>query len=163
MKKIKLTQGRFALVDDEDFIWLSKYKWCFNVKSRKLGKDFGYAQRTQHIYFKFKKRKSKTIYMHREILKTKKEIDHINSNTLDNRKQNLRPADRTLQSRNSSSRRNSTSKYVGVHKHKATGKWCVQIKINYRAKYLGLFSNEEDAKLARKRYIIDNNLKGFKI
>ena len=159
MKIIHLTQGKEALVDDDDYARLSAYKWQFNTKNKN---GHGYAQRSQHVKLGYKKYTNKTVYMHREILVTDLEVDHINGNTLDNRKQNLRPVNRILQTRNTSSRRNSTSKYVGVHLHRLTGKWRSQIKISGKRVDLGLFNTEEAAFLARKKYIEDNNLKGFK-
>ncbi len=100
--------------------------------------------------------------MHREILKTDQEIDHINGNTLDNRKENLRPSNRLMQTRNRASSIGSSSKYIGIHLHKLTGKWRAQIKINGKVKSLGLFFTQEDAFLVRKKFIEDNNLEWFR-
>jgi hypothetical protein len=158
VKEIELTQGKFAIVDDEDYQRLLEHSWCFNMKS---GTN-GYAQRGQHLYLGFKTYKSKTIYMHTEILGIEQEIDHINGDTLDNRKENLRPSNRTQQTRNTSSRKNSSSKYVGVHLHKLTGKWRSQIKVDGKVKSLGLFASQEEAYSARIRYIEQNQLDGFK-
>ena len=158
MKLIELTQGKQATVDDDDYERLSKYKWCFNLKRH--GK--GYAQRNEHVKIEYKKYKTKTIYMHREILNTDQEVDHKNGNTLDNRKENLRPANRTQQSQNTSSRKNSSSKYVGVHIHKLTGKWRSQIKVGDKIKSLGLFPTQEEAFNARIKYVEENDLQWFK-
>lgn len=158
-KEIGLSQGKVTLVDEEDFDALNEYSWCFNVKD---GKEHGYAQRSQHIKVSYKKYRTKVIYMHREILKTDQEVDHINGDTLDNRKENLRPSNRIMQARNSASRENSTSKFVGVHLHKLTGKWRSQIKINGKIKSLGLFSSPEDARDAREKFINENNLEWFR-
>ena len=158
MCKIPLSQGKEAIVDEDDYCRLSVHKWSFNLKTRGMG----YAQRSQHIKLGFKKYKTKTIYMHREILLTDKEVDHINGNTLDNRKENLRVADRTQQSQNTASRKNSSSKYVGIHTHKLTGKWRAQIKVNGKVKSLGLFSSEESAHLARIKFLEINNLDRFR-
>ena len=97
--------------------------------------------------------------MHREILKTDQEVDHINGNTLDNRKENLRPANRRQQSQNTRSRKNSTSIYVGVHLHRLTGKWRSQIKVDGKIKSLGLFNSPEEARDARNKFIEENALK----
>jgi len=158
-KTIKLTQGLEAIVDEDDYERLSKYNWCFNSKN---SSGHGYAQRGAHVRLGFKKYKSETLYMHREILNTDQEVDHINGNTLDNRKENLRVADRTQQSQNTSSRKNSTSKYVGVHIHKLTGKWRAQIKVDNKVKSLGLFSSQEEAFNARVKYIEENHLERFR-
>lgn len=68
-----------AIVDDEDYEWLNKYSWCFSN---------GYAIRGYRL-----KGKSKTKRMHHDVMgkiPKGKEIDHINRNELDNRKENLR-------------------------------------------------------------------------
>jgi len=77
MKKISLTQGKFAIVDDEDFDLISQQKWHF-IKG-------GYAVRRSGT-------PKQTIYMHRYINKTPNTLhtDHINGNKLDNRRKNLR-------------------------------------------------------------------------
>lgn len=81
MKKIKLTQGKYALVDDEDFERLNQFKW---FAARNNDKNIFYAGRTIN---------KKNVGMHRFILNVtnkKIKVDHINHNTLDNRKSNLR-------------------------------------------------------------------------
>ena len=100
--------------------------------------------------------------MHREVLDTKLEVDHINGNTLDNRKQNLRSANRQQQTQNSGSRKNSSSKYVGVHIHKMTGKWRSQIRTKDKRIDLGLFHTQEEARDARISFLEKNNLERFR-
>jgi hypothetical protein len=84
MKRIKLTQGKYALVDDEDFESLNKYKWYFHQ---------GYAIRNTKM--KFGKRT--TIFMHRIITNCPKgkDVDHINMNGLNNQKYNMRVCKRS--------------------------------------------------------------------
>jgi len=142
-KIIKLTQGKEVNVDLEDYEELSKYKWHYNEK--KIG--CGYAQRSKHVNLGKNKYGCETIYMHREILKTNKQVDHINNNTLDNRRCNLRECTQLENTRNTSSRKGSSSKYLGVHLHKQSGKWRVQIKINGKKKSLGLHTTELAAAL----------------
>lgn len=74
MKYIELTKQEKALVDDEDYNWLSYFKWHYAN---------GYAQSNL-----LKNRLS----MHSLIMNTPKgmDTDHINHNTLDNRRENLR-------------------------------------------------------------------------
>lgn len=83
MKEIELTQGQVALVDDEDFDYLSQWKW--QADWCKTTNSF-YATRTSYFPVKTK------IRMHREIMKTPagKHCDHRNHDTLDNQKDNLR-------------------------------------------------------------------------
>lgn len=80
MKQIPLTKGQFAIVDDEDFEELSKHKW--------------YAQRGGPFYYAARRnwKTGELLLMHRVVMQTPKGMvcDHINHNTLDNRKHNLR-------------------------------------------------------------------------
>jgi hypothetical protein len=135
MKEIPLSQGLFALVDDEDFEELNKFKW-FVQKN----KNTFYAKR--HIK---KEEQDTTIYMHNIIMKTPKEMvtDHINHNGLDNQKSNLRIV---TQRQNMHNKQNKTSSmFVGVHWHKLAKKWNANIRVNGKQIYLGQFNNEEEA------------------
>ena len=80
MKKIPLTQGQFAIVDDDDFDFINQWKW------------FAYYDKDTDSYYAVRSIGPKRILMHREIMKTPKGllVDHINHNTLDNRKKELR-------------------------------------------------------------------------
>lgn len=158
MKTIVLSQDKVAIVDDEDFEKLSKFLWHYNEKKP----GHGYAQGTKHLCKIEGKYRSKTIYMHREVLPIDMEVDHINGDTLDNRKENLRPADRTLRGRNRASRKNSSSSYPGVHFHKLSGKWRAQIKVNGKTISLGLHKTQEEARDRREAYIVKESLEGFR-
>lgn len=99
MKQILLTQGKVALVDDEDFERVNQYKWQYSPAGK------GYAKRGKQIKLGFWKYKVITILMHRYIMGVENEprgveIDHINRNPLDNRKANLRVCDRSINMRN---------------------------------------------------------------
>ena len=95
MKIIKLTQGYVCVVSKEDYKMLNKYSWAISRsggKGRKLGEP--YAATT----FRGKK-----LYMHRLIMGEPKGlvVDHINNQTLDNRRYNLRAITQTENRRNS--------------------------------------------------------------
>ena len=78
MKCIELTQGKLAIVDDSDYPSISLRKWYV----AKTGRGYFYAVREQA---------RKRIYMHREIAgDSGAVIDHINGDTLDNRRENIR-------------------------------------------------------------------------
>ena len=89
MKKIELTKGQFAMVDDDDFEELSKHKWWVG--------SGGYAAREVSLGTKDGKHLRKTVLMHRQILKAPDgmDVDHANHNKLDNRKSNIRLATRS--------------------------------------------------------------------
>jgi predicted O-linked N-acetylglucosamine transferase (SPINDLY family) len=132
MKKIKLTQGKFALIDNEDFHYLNQFKWHCSY--------FGYACR-KICYSK------KMIWMHREIMKVKSDeyIDHIDCNKLNNCKSNLRIATYSQNHMNSRKRKNTISIYKGVTFDKKRNKWVAQIKLNYKHYTIGYFENEGKA------------------
>lgn len=135
MKKIKLTQGKFALVDDEDFDFLNQFKWRLS--------NSNYAVRWENLPGKSHNR---LLQMHRVIMNTPKGllVDHINHDTLDNRKENLRNCTPSENKYNSGKYRTGKMKYKGIAKH-SLNRWKVQIKkdnVHYRA--YG-FTSEEDA------------------
>ncbi len=140
-RRIPLTQGKYAIVDPDDYKRLSKYKWY----AKKCGKTF-YASRT---VWTGKNKKRINITMHRQIINPPYPlvVDHINHNGLDNRKANLRPATRTQNNMNRLciKRKGSPSKYKGVIWHKHTKKWNVQICYNGKRKTIGYFNDEIEA------------------
>jgi len=134
-KKIPLTQGKFALVDDADFDWINQWKWNYHQ---------GYATRT--IYKPFKK----TILMHRVIMNTPDgmETDHIKiDETLNNQRSNLRICTTAENRRNYGLRKDNTSGYKGVHKTK-NGKWQARIQVGGKRVSLGVFISAEQAVIA---------------
>lgn len=146
MERINLTQGQFALVDDEDFERLNQFKWCahFNpctntfYADRCLGKDEESCN------------SSRTVKMGRFILGAKNVniVMYKNKNTLDNRKQNLKLTLKTTHESKKNMKRfqNNKSGVTGVSWDKRRCKWIVYIgKI-----YLGGFDYIEDAIEVRK-------------
>src|SRR5690348_11276017 len=87
MKKIKLTQGKYALVDDADFEYLNQWKW----QAKKCSDTLFYAHRTQRYGLRSENKKHH-FKMHKLILKSPKgfEIDHEDGNGLNNQRKNLR-------------------------------------------------------------------------
>ena len=145
MKKIKLTRGKYALVDNDDFEYLNQWKWCFCASGN------GYAARHKHISGSGEKRVRKVIYMHREINNTPNgfETDHINRDGLDNRKSNLRLADRRLNVINRGLSKNNISGVKGVHKHR--NRWVARICVNYKEIHLGCFVDKKTATMERQK------------
>lgn len=144
MKEIPLSRHKVALVDDEDFEKLNEHKWLV-VNSR------GYCYAIRHSTTKRKDRTS--IQMSRVIMKTPKElqVDHINHNTLDNQKANLRNCSAKENSRNRIMKNPSLSGFKGVDyrtikRGLKTYKYIVA-RIGYNGKIinLGYFSNLESA------------------
>jgi len=129
-KTIKLTRGELVTVDDHWFPILSRYPWHKSVK--------GYAQRCQFP--------GTSIMMHQIIAMTPKSMqtDHINGNKLDNREENLRICTNSENSRSRIRKAAPKSGFIGVTLHKG-GKYEAKIMVNYKAKYLGLFTTAEEA------------------
>lgn len=140
IRKIKLTQGKFALVDEQDFEWLNQWKW-FVVKDG----NTHYASR--HIY---KDGKRTTSRMHREIINPPKDllIDHINRSGLDNRRNNLRIVT-TFQNQWNRKPAKNLSGHEGVRWDK--GKWRIDMRVNNKNIYFGRFVELKDAIEARQQ------------
>lgn len=138
--QIPLSNGMFALIDDEDHPLISKYKW-HAVK----GWNTHYARSWAPGNIKGKGHK---IYMHRLILgiTAGEYVDHKNGNGLDNRRSiNLRKCTTRENSRNSAPRKNAKSQIKGVSWCKQTGKWAASIRVNGKPKWLGRFNCEKQA------------------
>lgn len=144
-KEIKLTKGQVAIVDDEDYIKINQYKWC--VYKKYNGKY--YAKRGIKV-----NKKSKSILMHRQILDypDTEEIDHINGNGLDNRKENIRICNRSQNKGNVNKYSNNLSGYKGVCWCKVKKRWRVTIQYIGKQTYLGYFDDIiEAAKIYDKK------------
>ena len=135
-KTIQLTKGLLTIVDDEDYEYLIKYSWFAKKNHKKF-----YAQRRSG---------AKHYQMHDEIMTppTGFSDDHINGDSLDNRKCNLRFASQRQQCFNRKKSSNQSSIYKGVSFHIGKQKWTAQIKKDGIISCLGTFLNEEDAALA---------------
>ncbi|MCX5633335.1 MAG: AP2 domain-containing protein [Phycisphaerae bacterium] len=138
-RRIRLTQGKYAIVDVEDFEKLNKDKWyLFENKN----KNNFYAVRTEG---------RRNIFMHRRIMNAPQGaiVDHINRNGLDNRRTNLRIVNNMQNCWNSERGfYNGASKYKGVRLDKRTGKWYARIRHNGKEINLGSFDTEIEAAIA---------------
>ena len=136
MKRIKLSQGKFALIDDEDFERVSKHKWSVYRKN-----DRWYAMTVIN---------KKTVLMHRFILNPKsgQSVDHRNHNGIDNRKKNTRVCKVWQNNVNRLKKNGTTSKFKGVCWHKGRKKWAARIKRNDKHTFLGHFTDEVKAAIA---------------
>ena len=140
-RRIRFVQPKYAIVDPEDYERLSKYEW----EARRARNSPFYAARQA---LQPKGRKFTLIFMHREIIKVGDGLftDHINHNSVDNRKANLRPATQTQNNRNRRKfSKSSNSKYKGVYWKKHIKKWVAQIGVDRKVIHLGCFKKEIDA------------------
>jgi len=139
MRKIKLTQGKYALVDNEDYDKLNQYKWF----TRKDGQNF-YA--TKKLYILNGVRRN--ISMHQIIMgiaPKNKEIDHIDGNGLNNQKKNLRFVTHQENMRNQKTRITSKTGFKGIDFNKQQQKYRVRIMLNGKSIFGGYFKNLKDA------------------
>lgn len=134
MKLIPLTQGLHAIVDDEDYEWLVRWKW----HARK-GRHGVYALRWEPGG------KGRYLRMHRVIMSPGEDevVDHINGDSLDNRRCNLRVCDIQQNSFNQRAQRGAVSSYKGVSF--CGGKWHSRITVYGNTLFLGQFDTEEEA------------------
>lgn len=136
--KIPLTRGLFTVVDDADVPLISQYKWYADV----VGEKF-YARTRQ------RSNRSK-ISLHRLLLgfPVGLVVDHVNRDTLDNRRDNLRACSHRLNLTNSYYRKSDkASRFKGVSRDKRSslGLWIAHIMVHRRGIHLGQFMLEEEA------------------
>ena len=136
MKEIPLTRGLVTQIDDEDFEWLNQWKWYANGK-----RGISYAVRSA-----ISDGRQIKIRMSRLILDCQPDamVDHINGDTLDNRRLNLRICKSGENRMNSIKRKAAGSRFKGVTKHPC-GKFQVMICKNNIHIYVGLFTEEREA------------------
>lgn len=137
MRKVPLTQGKVALVDDDKYEELTEHKW--------------YAQRGDYTYYAYRHKyrddgHRSVIGMHRQIMNAEpdQQIDHKNQNGLDNCIKNLRFCSNAQNQQNGRTRGGS-SKYKGVHWNKQDQKWNAMIKTNSKRIFLGCYDSETQA------------------
>lgn len=131
-------KGYEVIIDDDDYEKISRYSWSIYGAGKPYFAAYSHVENGKNI----------KIILHRIILGKSNGmiIDHINGNTLDNRKCNLRFCTKTENSRNR--KRNLKSKYKGICFHESTGKWEARIKVNKKSIYLGIYNSPEDAHIA---------------
>jgi hypothetical protein len=135
VREIPLTQGKIALVDDEDYDRVMPFKWCAVLNNR-----WWYAKRAvivDNVYI--------NLYLHRFILSADSSvlIDHKNGDGLDCQKQNMREATKGQNCCNAKKSKNNTSGFKGVSRERT--KWLSQIKHDGVVFRLGLFDSQENA------------------
>lgn len=140
MRRIRLTKGKEALVDDEDYDHLMQWKWQY----RQTDGGGGYATRTQRSGDH-----RKAVWMHHVVadrmgLETGDEYDHIDRNGLNNCRNNLRPATASQNCANRRPRRNGSG-YRGVYWYPRYRKWNAMIRVKGRIHNLGYFQSRVEA------------------
>ncbi len=138
MQEIPVGSNHVALVDDEDYGWLSAYRWRLShgclQSTPYAGRSAGRA----------------TVRMHVDIMRPPHgyEVDHINGNGLDNRRCNLRVATPQQNAMNTGTRRDNTTGFKGVSLDKSRGKYIAGVRFNGVRVNLGRYDTAEEAALA---------------
>ncbi|MGU2415225.1 AP2 domain-containing protein [Burkholderia cenocepacia] len=139
MKEIFLTRGCTALVDDELFDELSKFRWATHKTGYAVRKSAHPTKSGEYI----------VLWMHREILGLSfgdgVMVDHIDGNRLNNVRANLRICTQAQNQWNRSAPGHNTSGFKGVSWKKDHGKWNARIQHNMKTVNLGYFGTAEDA------------------
>lgn len=121
---------------------IEKYKWCLNdgyvghgyIDEKGKNKDFKLHQLI--------------MYLSEKELKNNDDIDHKDTNKLNNLENNLRSANKFQNNQNTAKKIKGLSKYKGVSFHDQMNKWRAVITVNYKQIRLGFFKEEKDAALA---------------
>lgn len=129
---ITITHGLTVIIDESDLPLVSPYTWMLKSK----------AQWDRYACTKIK---NKRITLHRFLMSPElsQHVDHINGDTLDNRRSNLRLCTNTDNARNARLRHDSTTGFKGVSK--AGGRWVAQIRRNGTTWHIGSYQTPEDA------------------
>ena len=149
MKKIPLSQGKFTIVDDDDFERVSQLKWSYIN---------GYAKRQM----KRADGRRRLLGLQRFIVgldgDDPRVVDHINGDTLDNRKENLRICTKRENTRNQRPKDRlgkSTSIYKGVSWKNDMYKWRVRLAIDRKEVIVGYYVCEKEAALAYNKAALE--------
>ena len=149
MKQIPLPSGRLALVDDDDYKELSRWKWRTIYSSTRKP----YAGRIGALVGE-----PSYVMMHRLIMNAPKgmEVDHLNYDGLDNRKSNLEVVTKSMNRQRSRCRPHS-SRFKGVSRSPKSNKkhpWTAKTKLNRKYVHIGCFFTEEDAARAYDKTVL---------
>lgn len=137
----------YALVDKDDYPRIGAHTW--RLHGRPSGTQ--YAFRNGKIAGR-----GITTYMHRELLGLlhgdRRQVDHLNRDGLDNRRENLRVVTQAENGQNRSSHRGSSSRYRGVYWDSLRGKWRAKSRLNGAVVHIGYFTDEVAAARAARAW-----------
>ena len=138
-RRIYIGEGLYTIVDPDIYYRIGHLRWSVCGDERK-----DYAARIDR---KFRYGRTKTIFLHREIMNAPRGllVDHRNGDSLDNRRANLRLATHSQNMQNRRKRKNTTSRYTGVCFEKRRKKWTANITVNKKKIWIGRFDDEIEA------------------
>jgi hypothetical protein len=136
-RKIYLDEGKWTILDPDDYYLFARFKWCIGGY-----KDKYYAVRSQIIG----PEDIRIVRLHRLIMNAPDGVlvDHINGDSLDNRRSNLRLATHSQNQYNKRKAKNTSSRFKGVYFRKNRGKWIAYIVAGKKI-WLGSFYSEIEA------------------
>ena len=140
---VPLTKGHVAVIDACCVPLVEAYNWTASEYLRADGSVRKvYAQRKDRV-----NGRRISVYMHRAVLgaPASLQVDHVDSDGLNNRKENLRSATPSQNQHNRSASANNTSGFKGVDWMKKYRKWRAQIGVNGRRIHLGVFDSAAEA------------------
>ena len=151
--RIPLTQGKYALVSEQDYAELSEYKWHLHRKKNRGDKHYFRACRME-----IRDGRRTVIPMHRQIMGFPggKVVDHINGDSLDNRRENLRILSNADNVRHRVGGTKNKHGVRGIGQHKSVGRtrrWFGQIRVNGENLHTGYFASKDEALDAYERLI----------
>jgi hypothetical protein len=132
-----------VLIDDEDFILFNKYNW-----------NIWYDKSTKGFYCINSRKNKSTLRLHRYLVNCPDgfEVDHINHNTLDNRRRNLRICSKAENQRNQRLKDNNTSGFKGVYWKKQDKKYVSQITLDGKRLHIGYYKTAKEAAFHYNHY-----------
>jgi HNH endonuclease/AP2 domain len=134
------SRGEHALIDAADVPLVEWINWTVVIPASAQHKAIPYV--TGHV-----EKRGKSVYVHGRIMNVQpgEFVDHLDHNTLDCRRDNLRVCSKSQNAMNMKKRRGCSSIYKGVSFEKKCGAWSANITLDYQQRYLGIFATEIEA------------------
>jgi hypothetical protein len=143
MRQIQLTQNKVAILDDEDFVRLGHFHWCYRgERDRKLGYAIRHAREN---------RKTRTVYLHREIMgevPPGHEVIFLNHDKLDCRRANLKVVNKDEARRHHRVRSDSKTGSKGVRFNAEGQTWSAYVYRHDQIYHIGTYYSKEAAEQA---------------
>jgi hypothetical protein len=136
--RIALGYNRYALIDHEDLERVVEYRWYYSYKGKHVRATVSMGKGSN---------KFKTVLLHRFIMNAPDDlqVDHINEDVLDNRKQNLRLCTHGENGQNRGKQKNGKNPYKGITQNPNSKRWMAHIGYNKKHYYLGTYATPEEA------------------
>jgi hypothetical protein len=147
-RRIYLGESEWTILDQQDYYRYGHIKWCLGAHRARAYAISGVRNRNGKI---------KAVSLHREIMRPRKGrvVDHRNTNSLDNRRANLRLATRAQNSCNKQKTKSkTTSRFIGVSYEKQQRRWASKVKYKGKSHWVGGFKSEVEAARARDKAAI---------